>query len=282
MVSMEQLAAVNAALTSSQQQVATLSGAIDSLRAESSNAVAELRALLAAEQQRGQAHSAALQGGLDRRARDVQFVNVKTFDGGQFAGGKGENFRTWAKKVKVFCNAQSKGFRKALEVAEKQETSVDIEALNLRGWDEAVDADNKFHDFLSTYTAGDAQRIVDEVPDRGFEAWRKLKKRFHPEGGSFELERTTRLLNCKQCKSLSEVPSAIDVLEKGFRQYEITFGSPIPDPLKIPMLLKILPETHRKELTLKFTLGERDYQKMANSIMGFSNDERVREQHPYG
>ena len=162
MVSMEQLQAVNATLASSQQQVATLSGAIDSLRAESSNAVAELRALLAAEQQRGQARDAQL---LDRRTRDVSFVNVKTFDGGQFAGGKSENFRAWAKKVKVFCNAQSKGFRKALEVAEKQETPVDIEALNLRGWDAAVDADTKFHDFLSTYTSGDAQRIVDEVPD---------------------------------------------------------------------------------------------------------------------
>ena len=74
----------------------------------------------------------------------------------------------------------------------------------------------------------------------------------------------------------------MDILEKGFRQYEITFGSPIPDPLKIPMLLKIPTESHRKELTLKFTLGERNYQKMADSIMGFSNDERVREQQLYG
>ena len=57
-------------------------------------------------------------------------------------------------------------------------------------------------------------------------------------------------MTSKQCKTLSGVPAAMDILEKGFRQYEITFGSPIPDPLKIPMLLKIRPETHRKELTL--------------------------------
>ena len=277
------MAAVHAALTSSQAQVASLSTAIDSLRAESSNAVTELRALLATEQQRGQAFDARLgheRGG--REPRPVTFVNVKVFDGGVFTGAKTENYRTWSKKAKIYCNALSRGFKKAMELAEGQATSVDVDALNLTGWTEAVEADQKLYDFLSTYTSGDAARIVDETPDRGFEAWRKLKKRFHPEGGTFELERTTRLMTSKQCKSLSELPSAMDVLEKGFRQYEITFGAPIPDPLKIGMLLKILPEAYRKELTLKFTLGERNFQKMADSIMGFSNDERIRDLGLYG
>ena len=243
MVSQEQMAAVHAALTSSQEQVATLSSAIDSVRAEASNAVLELRNLLAAEQQRGAAVAARLDRGRDT-GRPVSFVNTKVFDGGTFAGTKGENFRTWSKKAKVFCNALSRGFKQALELAEQSEGTVDVNGLNLNRWDEAVDADSKLFDFLATYTSGDASRIVDETPDRGFEAWRKLKKRFHPEGGTFELERTTRLMTSKQCKSLSELPAAMVVLEKGFRQYEITFGSPIPDPLKIPMLLKILPETH--------------------------------------
>ena len=270
------------ALSSSQEQVATLSRAIDSVRAEASNAVGDLRNLLAAEQQRGQALAAQMESRTERGGRPVSFVNIKNFDGGQFTGLKGENFRAWSKKAKIYCNALGRGFKKALELAEQHEGSVDIDTLQLTGWAAAVEADARLYDFLSTYTAGDAQRIVDETPDRGFESWRKLKKRFHPEGGSFELERTTRLMTSKQCKTLSELPAAMDILEKGFRQYEITFGSPIPDPLKIPMLLKILPESHRKELTLKFTLGERNYQKMSESIMGFSNGERVREQNLYG
>ena len=78
MVSVEQMVAVSAALTSSQEQVASLSRAIDIARTEASNAVTELRTPLAAEQQRGIAHAAQLR---DRRTRDVSFVNVKTFDG---------------------------------------------------------------------------------------------------------------------------------------------------------------------------------------------------------
>ena len=97
MVSQEQMAAVHAALTSSQEQVATLSSAIDSVRAEASNAVLELRNLLAAEQQRGAAVAARLDRGRDA-GRPVSFVNTKVFDGGTFAGTKGENFRTWSKK----------------------------------------------------------------------------------------------------------------------------------------------------------------------------------------
>ena len=182
------------ALTSSQEQVATLSRAIDSVRAEASGAVLELRNLLAVEQQRGQTLTTRLEQGHggDRGARPVSFVNTKVFDGGTFSGLKGENFRMWSKKAKIFCNVLSRGFKKALELAETQETAVDVHALQLPGWDEAVEADAKLYDFLWTYTAGDAQRIIVETPDRGFEAWRKLKKRFHPEGGTFELERTTR------------------------------------------------------------------------------------------
>ena len=183
MATQEQMAAVHAALVSSEEQVKTLSTAIDSVRAEASGAVSELRNLLAVEQQKSAVMAARLdQGGPRDRGRPVSFVNTKVFDGGHFAGTKGENFRTWSKKAKVYCNALSRGFKQALEMAEQSEGTVDVGNLKLMGWDEAVEADTKLFDFLATYTSGDASRIVDETPDRGFEAWRKLKKRFHPEG----------------------------------------------------------------------------------------------------
>ena len=145
MVSQEQVDAINMALNSSQEQVATLSRAIDSLRAESSNAVADLRNMLAAEQQRGQAMAAQMEAGRGDRggSRPINFVNVKTFDGGHFTGLKGENYRAWSKKAKIYCNVLSRGFKRALELAEQQEGSVDIEALQLTGWTAAVEADAK-------------------------------------------------------------------------------------------------------------------------------------------
>ena len=57
----------------------------------------------------------------ERKKREMSFVNVKTFDGGIFEGARGDktlaSYRAWAKKVKVFTNAQSRGSKKILEKA---------------------------------------------------------------------------------------------------------------------------------------------------------------------
>ena len=117
MVSQEQVDAINMALNSSQEQVATLSRAIDSVRAEASNAVGDLRNVLAAEQQRGQALAAQMESRTERGGRPVSFVNIKNFDGGQFTGLKGENFRAWSKKAKIYCNALRRGVQEGIGVS---------------------------------------------------------------------------------------------------------------------------------------------------------------------
>ena len=50
-------------------------------------------------------------------------------------------------------------------------------------WEHAQTADAKLADFLATYTSDDALAVVEGVPGRGFEAWRKLKLRYNPSGG---------------------------------------------------------------------------------------------------
>ena len=82
------LQAIQMQLTSSQEQVATLSAAIDNVRAEASNAVRELRENLAAEM----ARTAVLQQAVGRggaSSRDWTLVSSKEFGGGKFGGGKG-------------------------------------------------------------------------------------------------------------------------------------------------------------------------------------------------
>ena len=66
----------------------------------------------------------------DRPAKAQSFVNTKTSEGGVFTGGgKGDNFRVWCKNAKTLCTAQTKGFKRALEQAEKQERTVDVHDL---------------------------------------------------------------------------------------------------------------------------------------------------------
>ena len=85
-------------MAASQDQIATLSSAIESLRTDSSNAIRELRNLLAEEKAKSSASK--------RSEKPLTFINSKNFEGGKFTGAKFENFRTWSKKVKIFCNTQ--------------------------------------------------------------------------------------------------------------------------------------------------------------------------------
>ena len=98
------------------------------------------------------------------------------------------------------------------------------------------------------YCAEDALRIVEGCPDQGFEAWRLLSKRHTPTGGRYELDRMNSMLARKQCKDLSDLPAAIDVLERDLRTYEATMGTAFPPEWKIPLLFQLMPESHKREL----------------------------------
>ena len=65
------------------------------------------------------------------REREVSFVNMKSFEGGRFAGGKAESFQAWAKRVRIYCNALSSGMKKATETAEASTREVDVRSLGL-------------------------------------------------------------------------------------------------------------------------------------------------------
>ena len=73
--------------------------------------------------------------------------------------------------------------KKAMETAEASAREVDIHSMGLADPKLAEDLDAKLHDFLATYVSEEALRIVEGIPDKGFEAWRQLKVRYQPEGG---------------------------------------------------------------------------------------------------
>ena len=286
MMSQEQFVAeiqvLRAQLTGQQQQSATLSQALDTVRAEAGNALRELRDTLAGEQQR----ASALQRRLDDhdgrdasgRARDWGLVKLSEFTGGKFAGARSESWKTWSKQAKIHFNAQKSGFRRALEaIEEKPDTPVDAHTLEDMNWEHAVSASGKLADFLHMYCADDALRIVEGCGESGFEAWRLLVKRHTPTGGRYELDKLNAMLARKQCKDLSDLPAALDILKKDLKLYEATMGKPFPEDFKIPILLQMVPESHKKELQMKYTLGERDFQRMAENISNFATEYRIYE-----
>ena len=120
-------------------------------------------------------------GGGNSRDDKFELVDVQTMRPVIFNGFKAENFKAWAKRVNSFTNGKLNGFRSALEAAEKlgKYTAVDIDLMQSWDWISAVVADSKLHDMLLMITAGEAQGIVESVPEQGSEAWRLLSVRYN-------------------------------------------------------------------------------------------------------
>ena len=115
-----EMASIQMQLASSAEQLQLVSNALDLLRHESGNAINDLRRLLA------EARSS------NKTERAMNFINVKTYEGGKFTGKVGD-YKPWAKRVKIYCNSQCRGFAAALELAEAQTSAVELGRLGMSG-----------------------------------------------------------------------------------------------------------------------------------------------------
>ena len=79
-----------------------------------------------------------------------------------------------------------------------------------------------------------------------------------------------QMLNRKQCKDFSDLPAAIDILERDLGNYEANLGMAFQPEWEIPMLLQIMPESYKKGLRMKYTMGERDFRRMCDNISQFA------------
>ena len=250
-------------LASSAEQLQVVSNALDVLRHESGNAIQDLRRLLAEARN------------TTKGERVVNFVNVKSYEGGKFTGKIGE-YKPWSKRAKIFCNSQCRGFAAALERAEAQAGTVDLGLLGLTSNAETVrELDEKLYDFLVTYTAEEALENVERFPGSGFEAWRQLKARYSPTGGRADLDRSLRILLRKPCKSLSDLPAAIDHLERDLAHHDAMAGYKWPEQHKILLLVQMCLEALAQYLKITFVADQTDFQKVRDSILRYSNTERL-------
>ena len=287
-MSQEQVNALNLALIASQEAVMGLSQQLDQLRAdatataqateaqlqglrtESSDAVANLRGQVALLEQVGRVG--------EREGKGNKLINLKHFEPKIFSGNDGDPVKPWQKQVRQYCNAKQKGFRIALEWAEAQPDVITNDDLMGTDWAPAETANEELYEYLQHATSGEALLIVEKTKDRGFEAWRQLAKRYNPTDGTFELDRMDGLLHRKQCKDLMEVPAAVDRLVRDIDDYETLSQSKFPMDWKIPLLKQLLPKEYKKELEMRFSMGEKNFEKMASNLVGYSNDGRVQVQ----
>ena len=153
-MSTPEIIALQMQLVASAEQLQLVLNAMDLLLHKSSNAITDLRHLLAeARQSQG------------RGEHQVNFVSFKSYEGGRF-GGKLATYKTWSKHAKIFCNAQCHSCKCALKKAEGQENKVTIGTFHSWG-DLPCDANNitaldeKLYIFLVTYMADEVLGVVE-------------------------------------------------------------------------------------------------------------------------
>ena len=91
----------------------------------------------------------------------------------------------------------------------------------------------KLFDVLFAYTSDDAMRVVEAHAGAGFQSWRQFKIRCNPSGGRTDLELSFQMMSRKTCRSIADLPAAIDRMERDLRHYDAMSGHqpPLPHPV---------------------------------------------------
>ena len=113
-----------------------------------------------------------------------------------------------------------------------------------------------------TFTNEEALRVVEPLTNDGFEAWRHLKFRYMMTGGMIEVDRVVRLFVRKACRSVTELPVAIDILDRELKHDEETSGHRQPDHTKIALLVQLFPEADQKELKHRYSRNKNVFEKV--------------------
>ena len=126
-----------------------------------------------------------------------------------------------------------------------------------------------------TITAGEAPRVVELFTNDGFDAWRQLKLRYILTGGWTEVDRTVRLVWLQACRNMTELPAAIDLLDKELMHKEETGGHRRPDHTKIVLLVQLFFEADQKELPHRYIRNQKSFEKARADVLAVAVEERV-------
>ena len=208
-------------------------------------------------------------------SKGLTLMSAKDFKPTVFSGLRDQDYKPWRKKFITYANLQCTGFPAALEWIENRPDKTDADAIQVLAWEHSAEADPKFWDSLSMTTSDNALIIVESVAKgKGFEAWRCIHERYAPSGGRFELSKMVNVLKRTPCKSMNDLPRAIDDLEKDVNKYNDVTGFSLLPELKLPLLLECLPATHKTELELKYSMGERNYDKIVRDLLTYSKEHK--------
>ena len=249
----------------------TLERRIQSMEIDTAQKVAELQYEI------GQAK---LQTRPDTKYERFELIDTKVMAPNKFDGSKLDEYRSWAKRTKAYCNAKRIGFRKVLDFCEKTKNPVDQIVMTSWGWAPAsaanqFEADKKLYDLLILICSGEALNLVERRPDEGFESWRQLALRFNPVGETYTFDKMNALMHQSRARNMTELPAAIDTWEASVRKFEERSGEMFPEVMRMPVLMQMIPAKDLEQVLYKYRMNpEKDYATFANQLKDFGLEKR--------
>ena len=223
---------------------------------------------------------AKLQTKADPKYDRFELIDTKVMAPNKFDGTKLDEYRSWAKRTKAYCNAKKIGFRKVLEVCEKSKVSIDSVVMTAWSWAPAspanqFEADKKLYDLLVLICSGEALNLVERRPDEGFEGWRQLALRFHPVGETYTFDKMNALMHQSRARNMAELPAAIDTWESNVRKFEERSGESFPEVMRMPVLMQMIPAKDLEQVLYKYRMNpEKDYATFASQLKEFGMEKR--------
>ena len=190
--------------------------------------------------------------------------SLKTFSSDKAA------FKTWSKKLKAHCNGRHAGFRRALQWAESMREPLTLQDLQAYSttFPQLEDANTKLFDFLVGTCELEAQSIVEGSAgiEQGFEAWRRLTKKFDVVQQLSELERLRQLMTVSQSSSMKTFERDMEKFETMWDRHVEQGAAALPDAMKVTLLLGMLPAREQGEMKLRHAEGELNYATLKANI----------------
>ena len=191
----------------------------------------------------------------------IKLIDTKTMTPSNFSGKHRENWKEFSRKFKAYCDGKCSGFKQALNWAELQKSEIKPEDVQHLNWQHAEEADAALTNLLLQVTTDEPNCIVDQLGERGFEAWRQLVARYDPYDDTNELQRITELMSVKRSKSMREVPDAVAQWEREMRTYCERTGFGIPETWKIKILFSMMPSTYEDQLKMHYVRSDKESRK---------------------
>ena len=171
-----------------------------------------------------------------------KFVQVPHFNG------KAEQWEEFQFRLKRAVRSQSAVVESEMRRVEGSEEIIDDE----KDWDHIVGGDGVnasmetsacLFDVLAQHVEGEALVIIKSAPDyHGFEAWRRLHRKYSPRTMARRLRLLMAVVNPGRIKSIGDIQASLNLWEERILQLENQFKEKaITDELKVAIITSALP-----------------------------------------